>query len=298
MHQSPEIRRARTAPRESRRSHRNLAKIAGTSILLAAGMGSVFGQQQCTSTEVKRVFASPAAVPPVPSDSVPTDTALPPKSKRETSSARKRSKVASPPITAITVPRDQDVYYELERCEEEWAEDELPIWTDCRTYACGPKCTEQSPNYVCTVDLGGKVFLSLDLDDDAVTVSWSDKILSGPMIKFPGPDFCNDLAQQEIDRQAALEDADDYLAQFSKVPPMRTSDGRLKFSLKDNPCTASSMPDFRLIIDASLTGALLIEDDGDFTFTQSFEAFSPQQFGERLRSFLEYEQGFNGDPCR
>lgn len=294
MHGSPEVRRARTAPRESRRSH----ELAAIPILLATAMGSVFGQQQCTRTEVEKVFARPAAVPPATHSDLPS----PPPESIVTNRPNSKRKASQPPnlITAVTVPREEDLYYALKECEEEWQEDELPIWTNCRSYACAPNCTEQSPNYICTVDSeGGKVFLSLDLDDGAVTVSRSKKNSSGLMIKFPSPDFCDDLAQQEIDRQTALEDADDYLAQFSKVPPMRTSDGRLKFSLRADPCSISgTMPDFRLIIDTSLTGALFIEDDGDSTFTQSFEAFSPQQFGERLKFFLEQEQGFNGEPCR
>lgn len=289
MNKSPQVRHARTAPRESQRSQKRLEKIAVGSILFTTTMGLVFGQQQCTSGEVRRVLAASTspAPPAIPPESTSANR---PNFKRNIPITTNASKPLDP-ITAVTVPREEDLYYELKRCEAEWQEQDLFVAYGCNIYSCSPPhCTEGVPGYACWLDSedrslnGQRMYFDLDLDNNVVTVAWSPAVLNGPIIRFPSEDFCDEIATQEQQRRRRFEELEYSLKPFSVVPSMVTQSGWRKFSLQINPCESR----FRLDISPDLSVGLIYGIDSGKDST-SFEASSLEGVQLALETFLETE---------
>ncbi len=293
------------SPRESEQRKRS-GEITGGLILLVAGT-AVFGQQQCMRREVQQVLTENSPKPLMPS--VPV-SARPLKAITPKLYPIRRPLLVSPEsITeALTLPPEQDIFQELQRCEQEWTDQSLRIWRSCKIYDCTPSCTENSPAYECQIASedptlkGTRVYLSLDLDDSAVTVSWSPDTLNGPMIVFPNPNFCEELEQYERERQTIREKIINYLKHFSLIAPISTTDGRIKFTLWDDaPCDGTFFPpDGRLTIEPSFTTVVFYNRDSEVSDadTHKLEVVSPPQLHDRIAFFLEEKQGFAASPCR
>ncbi len=273
-------------------SHRLRRALPTAALLMVCGAPLVFGQQQCTREDVSRVFTGTqeTATAPIPEPSPQPKpivaTARPKITRRSVPGPRNR--MPMDPVTALTVPPEEDVYEELKRCEREWKEQGMKIWKDCGVYSCTPPhCTDNSPHYACQNDQGGEIFLSLDLDRERVTISRFARILDGTQFPFPNGGLCDDLADAEMEYREGAERLAEYLGTISSAPPVGMEGGRLKFSLRDDPCDPLFSPTtIRLIIDPSMESALIFEGDNQ----KWLEGWSPDELTQKIISYLD-------EPC-